>query len=433
LTRKQNKPSFNRPLFFILVIFVFFLLTVCFTYALKYDGAFRVYLNLVFIFSIVFLFPFRNRLYRCKAETDLQKQDLLEKANLLEADIATDKIIVESLRKKIINYSQLKRLTERLSLCLTSQETSSVLSEEVTKLFGDEEITVILYLFHSQTGELGISASQKGQMQVNIKAKKGDVFDHWVVRTLQPLLVEDAKNDYRFDADKVHFEEIRQIRSLISAPLVIDDRALGILRVDSRAVSYFDTEDLRFLSTIAHLGAIATENAKLYERLEELAIKDSLTGLYLRRYLVERMDQEIALQMRRKKDLSFLMIDLDEFKQYNDKFGHMAGDLALKTVAEVLSASFQNPGEMIARYGGEEFSVLLPDCSKKKAEALAQDLKDKIAHQAIAFRREKTNVTVSIGVATFPKDAMGREELIDRADNALYEAKKKGRNKVCSA
>src|SRR3989338_63478 len=179
---------------------------------------------------------------------------------------------------------------------------------------------------------------------------------------MQPLLVEDTKTDFRFDLDQYKSEEPRDIRSIMSIPLIIGERALGIFRLDTPRENYFSTDDLRFLMTIGDLSAIAIENAQLYERIEDLAIRDGLTGLYLRRYLLERLSEEISMQLRRKKELSFLMIDLDRFKQYNDQFGHMAGDIVLKTVSTILQETFKEPGIRVCRYGGEEFAVLLPEC-----------------------------------------------------------------------
>ena len=195
----------------------------------------------------------------------------------------------------------------------------------------------------------------------------------------------------------------------------------------------FSTDDLRFLRTIADLTSIAIENAQLYERLETMAIKDGLTGLYLRRHMLERLGEEISKGIRQGLDLSFLMIDLDHFKQYNDSFGHMAGDIVLKAIAKLLEEHFSHPGELACRYGGEEFCVFLPDCPKSKALGLAKELREKIEAREIILRRQKTHVTVSIGVAAFPKDARAADELIFKADEALYQAKETGRNKVCGA
>ena len=147
-----------------------------------------------------------------------QIQNFNEQANLAEVDIEREKIAIESIRGKIVDFAQLKGFTEKLSMCLTLDDTSKTFSAEVNRLFGDKETTIILYLFHSKTGELGISSSQKGQMRVNIKSKKGDIFDQWLVKTMQPLLVEDKKSDYRFDVDKIEAEERKPVCSLISAP-----------------------------------------------------------------------------------------------------------------------------------------------------------------------------------------------------------------------
>ena len=383
--------------------------------------------------DIFLLISFHGRLQKKQSQIALLKEEYFEKANLLKAELHHEWEAIASLRLKIINYSHLKELTEKLSMCLSLEETSGTLSVEVSKLFGHKDVTVILYLFHSTTGELGISSSQKGQMQVNLKAKKGDIFDQFVVKTLHPLIVEDVKTDFRFDLEKIEMEDKRQLRSLISTPLIVGEKTLGILRLDSPAAHQFTSDDLRFLRTIADLTSIAIENAQLYEHLETMAIKDGLTGLYLRRHMLERLQEEISREMRRGRDLSFLMIDLDLFKQYNDSFGHIAGDIVLKTIAQLLEEHFPHPGEMVCRYGGEEFCVVLPDCSKSKALSVANELRKKIEAREIILRRQKTHVTVSIGVAAFPKDAPGRDELIFKADEALYQAKETGRNKVCGA
>lgn len=428
-------PKPKKPLFklYALVIVSFLLpLGGFFVYAAKYHAAF-LYLSGALLVNIVLLIVFHNRLSKKQSFITLQKEEYFEKTNMLKSELSNEWLMIEAFRRKIINYSQLKDLTEKLSMCLNLEETSNVLSVEVGKLFGHKSVTVILYLFHSKLGELGIYSSQKGQMQVNLKAKKGDLFDQWVVKTLHPLLVEDANNDFRFDIDKVSSEEAREIRSVISAPLLEGKKILGILRVDSPLPCHFTTEDLRFLRTIADLTSIAVENAQLYQSLEDLAIKDGLTGLYLRRHLVTRFDEEIGRSLRSKQDLSFMLIDLDYFKKYNDSFGHIAGDIVLRNVATVLTEHFKEPGNLVCRYGGEEFCVLLPGCSKAKAATLAEELRHKIHDQQIMLRRQKTSVTVSIGVATFPKDASLKEELILKADEALYKAKRGGRDQVCLA
>ncbi len=431
MTETLKKQSLSFYLFFIAILFV--PLIGFFSYAISYNTSFFVYLSSGLLAIVVLLMPLRYRFQKKQAEVGLLIQNLHEKENLVRAHIDQEEFAIDSIKEKIINFSQLKGLTEKLSMSIYLEDTSKTLSAEVNRLFGDKDTTIILYLFHSKTGELGISSSQKGQMRVNIKSKQGDVFDQWIVKAMQPLLIEDVRSDYRFDVDKIESEDSRQIRSLISVPLMVGHKALGILRIDSPQPKFFATEDLRFLTTIGDLGAVAIENAQLYEQVELLAIKDDLTGLYLRRYLFDRLPEEISRQMRQNNNLSLLMFDIDKFKQYNDKFGHIAGDIVLRTLGSILTNFFNQPGSLVCRYGGEEFAVLLPNCTKKQAAELAEEIRNIIAEQTIILRREKTKVTVSIGVASLPKDARIKDELIYKADNALYEAKNKGRNRVCSA
>lgn len=429
-----NKPKRQSSKLFLAVLASFFILLVgLFVYATSHQSTFFILLGVISALNIFLLWSFHRRLVLKQSEINIQKEEYFEKANVLKAELDKEWRAIESFRQKIISYSKLKDLTEKLSMSLTQTETSQTLSSEVNEFFGHKDITVILYLFHSQTGELGISSSQKGQLQINIKSKNGDIFDQYVVKTLQPLLIVDAKSDFRFDVEKDKHEDHRQIRSLISAPLLVGKKALGILRVDSPLPGHFVQEDLRLLLTIADLASVAIENAQLYERIEDMAIRDSLTGLYLRRHMLERLEEELKRELRSHRELSFLMIDLDHFKRYNDEFGHVAGDIVLKTVARVLGDIFSQPGNLVCRYGGEEFCVILPDCTKEKAQVIAEEVRAGIESQRIILRRQETSVTVSIGVSCFPKDAQMKEELIYKADHALYRAKEEGRNRVCVA
>ena len=413
---------------------IFLIPLICFfVYATFFHADFFFHLAFALMVTILFLAWFDLKLMKKQAEINLTKQDFLEKTNLANVGLTKTKAAITAFEKKVVDYSHLKDLTEKLCMSLTLADTCRILSSQVGSSFENPTMTVILYLFDGKTRELAIASSMKKNEPVNIKAKQGDLYDQWIVKSLKPLIIEDTKSDFRFDVDKMDKSEVRSVRSLISVPLLIGDKAVGILRVDSSLENQFTTDDLRVLTTVADLGAIAIENAQIYERVEDLATHDSLTGLLLRRYLLERLTQEVSRELRLKRELSFLMIDLDDFKKYNDKFGHTAGDIVLRTVGMILNDKFSAPGNIVCRYGGEEFSVLLPDCPKATAVQLAEDFRKKVESQTIILRRENTNITVSIGVATFPGDAQIKEDLIQQADLALYRAKKQGRNRVCSA
>lgn len=404
-----------------------------FIYAIVFHNAFFAPLIVILGLIFVVLVFFRLRLVKKQAEIGLRRQDLREKVNLLEGELAKERQAITAYEKKITNYSYLKKVTEQLCLCFTLDETVRTLSHEVDQLFGRQEIQTLVYLFHSRTGELGLCSSLKGRKKVKVKEKQGDVYDRWVVKTLKSLLVEDAKKDFRFDLDAVTEGSSRSVRSLMSVPMMTGNKVIGILRVDSPREDRFSSGDIRLLSTIADLGAIAIENTQLYEQIEHLAAHDSLTGLSLRRFFMRALSLEVSRELRKQEDLSFLMVDLDRFKQYNDRFGHTAGDILLRAVGRILSRMFQGPGQLVCRYGGEEFAVALPNCPKAKAVALAEDFRRFVEKETIVLRREKTHITVSVGVASVPEDARVKEELIQRADEALYRAKAKGRNRVCAA
>jgi len=323
-------------------------------------------------------------------------------------------------------------LIEKLTVSFSLEETTKTLSSEVNRLFGSDEVTVILYLFHSKTGELGVSQSQRGSLKMNLMAKHGDVYDQWVIKNVKPLLVEDAKSDFRFDVSKIEEEASRLIRSMMSLPLVTGNKMIGILRLDSLQENYFTVEDIRILTTIGDIGAVAVENAQLYERIEDLAVHDGLTGLFVRRHFLDVLSRKIGTKIRKNKGVSFLMIDLDNFKNYNDSFGHSAGDSVLKMVSNILKKTFSSEENLVCRYGGEEFLVYLESCPKENAKGIAETLREEIENTPVTLRRKKTQITASIGVATSSEDLNVIEAVIQKADEALYKAKKRGRNRVAA-
>jgi diguanylate cyclase (GGDEF)-like protein len=429
LTQKLKQRSFKYYAF--LVTSLLLPLAGFFVYATRYQTSFFSFIIVALLLNILLLSLFYRRLKTKKYGLKLQREEFFEKANVLKADLEREGQVIAAFRKKIIAYSQLKGLVEKLSMCLSQEDSAHTLCHEIGRLFEHGDATIILYLFDAHAGELAIAAAQRNQRAVNVKTKRGDIFDSWVIKNLQPLYLEDARNDFRFDQERVKDEEVRVIRSILSVPMIIHDKLIGILRLDSPEPARFHKEDLRFLKTIGDVAAVALENAQLYDKVEDMAIRDSLTGLYLRRYLADRLQEELARHLRRDKTVAFIMLDLDHFKKYNDTFGHTAGDLVLKHMASLMKSHFAGAGNLLCRYGGEEFCVVLPECSKEDAMALAKKFVTLVESEAVVLRREKTPVTVSAGVAVFPMDARTKEDLVHRADQMLYEAKRKGRNRVC--
>lgn len=176
--------------------------------------------------------------------------------------------------------------------------------------------------------------------------------------------------------------------------------------------------------------ALALRRVRLYEEIERTAITDSLTEISTRRYVLERFKEEIGRAKSRKTNLALVMIDVDHFKQLNDKFGHIAGDQVLHGIARIIKQNIREI-DIAGRYGGEEFCVVLPDTDKKGAQFAAERIRGSVEKAVIKAYDNKVNVTVSIGIAIFPQDGINTEDIIDKADWALYRAKKNGRNNVC--
>ena len=225
---------------------------------------------------------------------------------------------------------------------------------------------------------------------------------------------------------------MRSVLSLISSPLISNNSLLGLLRLESKKGGFFNQDDLRFLSLVADLGAVALENSLLFQKTQDLAIHDDLTALYTRSYFIDRLRDETRRCQRLDQHLSLMMIDIDFFKQYNDKFGHIVGDLVLKKMGILLKDALSEFSPLLCRFGGEEFLVMLSGVDKKKSLIIAEELRQRIQSEKIMLRRQDTHITVSIGVASLPLDTKDEDELVQKADKAMYAAKGKGRNQVCS-
>ena len=221
------------------------------------------------------------------------------------------------------------------------------------------------------------------------------------------------------------------IQSLVCVPLVLHDRVVGILYLDDYVPRVFDKEKMNLLSVLSSFAAMAIYNAKLHNKTRVLAITDALTGLYNHRHFHQIFNTELGRSKRYKKDLSIIMLDVDDFKKFNDQFGHSTGDLVLATIGELICGTLRVV-DYAFRYGGEEFVVLLPETRREQAIQVAERLREKIEIEtALKFNHVAGHgVTVSVGVASFPVDAVKRDQLFEKVDSLLYQAKVFGKNKV---
>ncbi len=353
------------------------------------------------------------------------REKIQAKLNLALKGLDEKDHLVGALRKKLDRLHTLRGFSDRLKGMTNLRETAHILLQEVSDLVPRAD-QILVYMIDEKAYELGLVAHLSRDGGSGAKEKKGDEHDTWVMRRSQPLLIEDAKNDFRFSVQE---KADPRFKSILIVPFVSERKVFGVLHLNAAEPGAFHTDDLRFLDIVADTSAVSLRNVLLYEKTKELAIVDSLTECYLFRYAQERIAEEIHRALRNKAAFGVIMADIDHFKKYNDEFGHTAGDRVLKGIAEILLGSV-GPTDIVARYGGEEFLLVLPQKNYDELYKTAELIRTKAEKRRFDLRRDSRVITLSLGLAVFPADGTTKEELIWKADKNLYEAKRLGRNRT---
>lgn len=249
-----------------------------------------------------------------------------------------------------------------------------------------------------------------------------------VIETGKSYILNNPREAYKEFEEKPH----SHIRSWLGVPLVVRGQTIGLLAIDSAQPNRFTNEDVKMATAFADQVAIALENARLYEEAQNMALTDALTGLYNRRGLFEIGRLEFSRARRNSRPFAALMADIDHFKRVNDLYGHAIGDQALQVLARHLN-NITRDVDIVGRYGGEEFVVLLSETPLEAARDIAERLRAAIETSPIATDSGNLRLTISVGVAASSNETPDLETLIARADQALYVAKHKGRNRVESS
>ena len=367
-----------------------------------------------------------------KQEKALKLESITEDKNDLEIECKKKIALHEALQERVKKFATLSEMAQVFSSTLNQQEISVIMVEKTMSLVGKGE-NGLLYLVDPEINRLRLAilkSNNPNQKPEKHLGKDGDVYDHWAIRHKQVLLIEDTRKDFRFKEEDSH-RTGWPVSALMASPLIRGERIMGLLRLDSQKPSAFTTNDLRFLDIISDIGAAALENARLVDRTEELARRDSLTNLYVHSYFKGELTRQLQDALATSTPLSLLMMDIDDFKKYNDLYGHTVGDIVLKKAAKILLATTRGDA-VVSRYGGEEFAVILPKTDKNRARDKAEEIRKAIERETIFIRNKETHITISVGVKTFPQEAMLPEELIKKADDALRQAKAEGKNRICS-
>lgn len=273
----------------------------------------------------------------------------------------------------------------------------------------------------------------------NTKVKIGEGSAGFVALSGETLLVADKKNEAKSNLNE--FSRYKN-NSFISIPLKAKTVTIGVLNLSDKIDNQnFTEKDLNSISTFVSFASIAIKNALMFKELKKLSITDELTGLYNRRYFGNCLENEIERSSRYDRYFTLALLDIDNFKYFNDTYGHMTGDIILNQISKVFK-TYTRSIDVVARYGGEEFAVTFqePYGSKGLITSATSSGLQFIERLRIVVEnhefsdidsRKKFNITISGGVAVFPFDGTTSTELISKADENLYLAKRKGRNRVC--
>ncbi|WP_027340366.1 sensor domain-containing diguanylate cyclase [Halonatronum saccharophilum] len=332
--------------------------------------------------------------------------------------------IFEKMERNVAGLSTLQRTSNTINSTLDLNE---VIDMTVDVIMGTMGVSMAgLFLLEGKDKKLVLASSsgvpmneEKRKIIYGAKRLAGDTINKG-----EFLITDNIDKNIREKFDSIN------LMSVVSIPLKVRGRIIGAITAAQIGFKRnFKEADRKFLETLANQIAIAIDNASMYKQMEELATRDGLTKLYNHSYFQESLSQEIDKAQRYERDLSLIIMDIDNFKDFNDTYGHQVGDEVLKNLARLLEDQARN-SDIVARYGGEEFVIILPETNKEGAFVMGQRINKEVRNMVVRYDELNLKVTISIGAASFSSE-MSQKDLISAADNALYKAKAEGKDRTC--
>lgn len=354
--------------------------------------------------------------------------------NRLSVSTPVRKISTERKRRKSLylnNYTVLLRIIKAANDKLDPENVIATIMDNIQKLIPCEAWSVLLL---SKNQEELVFQGARGTAAGNLrheKLKVGEGIAGWVAQKGRAAVVNDVAKDRRFNS---RFDQINRFRtrSVLCAPLVSRNQIIGVVELINRRPHnrQFTRQDLTKLKALLGSISVSLHNALLFQETEKLTITDDLTKLYNNRYVNQRLGEWISLHRRNGKQLSVIFLDLDGFKEVNDRHGHLVGGKTLVEIGKVIFSQVRKE-DIVARYGGDEFIVIMPRTSPEQAVSYAEKIRLAIKnHDFHAALQHQVRLTASFGISVFPDHAETLTELIQKADNAMYAVKYSGKNAV---
>jgi diguanylate cyclase (GGDEF)-like protein len=340
-------------------------------------------------------------------------------------------VLRQELREKIEEAGQLARVQSRLGAILDRDSLLQTLFEEAADMARAEQAS--LMLLNRKTNELVVELARGEYSPVirKVALGPGEGLAGRVARKGRPLVVTDLETDRRFRRKR---RPRYRSNSFLILPVTAGNRVIGVINLADKADGVYTAEDLQRLMSVVTHASIALQRSDLFLRtreLQKISATDPLTQLLNRRYFQRRSQEEIVRAQRHNSPLSLVMLDLDDFKSFNDRHGHLAGDSLLVGVSRSIRDAVRTI-DVVSRLGGEEFAILSPQTNTAEAMIVAERVRLAVQNRPILHRTKEPlgRVSLSAGVATYPDQAGSLRELLDNADRALYRAKRAGKNQV---
>ena len=368
---------------------------------------------------------------KIQADQDmLMVQEQLQLKSRLEEKSAIIERTNKTLEHLVRDLSLIYEIGQEVSSIIDLDDLYSNITETLKRYLRIKEFAI--FVFDEKREELHVKAAHGFKdLETVFKTtfRPGEGITGLVAETGRKIYIKDTSREKRFLNYKC--EKPSDTSSFLSIPLQYKDDVLGVINFARTGGSSFSYQDVKMLSLVANQVALAIANARLYTKTRELSVRDELIGINNRRYFQQMLNMEWKRAVRFKRQLSLVMVDVDHFKKYNDTFGHLQGDQALKQIGNLLRRNLREV-DTVARFGGEEFVLLLPDTDKRGAIAASEKVRLLVeGHSFLNDEHKDTrSITISAGISTYPDDVEEVDDLIDHADIALYRAKENGRNRV---
>ncbi len=325
------------------------------------------------------------------------------------------------LQKAVHDISSLYEAPKKMISSITLEELMGCMKKSIVGYFAFSKCKLIIFSFKEKEPRIDkVYNISEGKDNHDSLSGYEEALCSLMKDKKDPLIVDKASNMPAPNELKLP----DSVEAFTAIPLIAGNRFNGVFAIEGVQLD----DMVRFL-ILGHQFAIVLERIRLYTLVQELAITDGLTNVFVRGYFLKRLNEEIERASHFATNLSFLMLDIDHFKECNDKFGHLVGDVALKRIADILKSNLRDI-DIMGRYGGEEFAIMLPETTKEDAFVAGERLREAVKGADINAYDENIKLTISMGIATFPDDTNELSQLIDRADQMLYKAKEAGRNRV---